>query len=202
MVIVNQLKVQNCKAKECTNASTSLSTDVNCKAYQSRCITIGKGCFQVVHLILMYFANSIKQVVKQMVGLSISLNILQRIQRSFNLVFCIYWIVVKQLQKLLVYQKFLMKSLIQQQSCERKNSCSWQPIYTSNKSCSEFKKKAICLANLARVQKLDKYDNQKFCWLKQVNYHNIQLDMNGVNFLELSQHAKAIQLIEQRIDNK
>ncbi|CAK89346.1 unnamed protein product (macronuclear) [Paramecium tetraurelia] len=36
----------NCKAKECANAPTSLSTDDDCKAYQKGCITTGKGCVQ------------------------------------------------------------------------------------------------------------------------------------------------------------
>ncbi|CAD8148182.1 unnamed protein product [Paramecium pentaurelia] len=34
----------NCKAKECVNAPTSLSSDDDCKAYQKGCITTGKGC--------------------------------------------------------------------------------------------------------------------------------------------------------------
>ncbi|CAD8175771.1 unnamed protein product [Paramecium pentaurelia] len=34
----------NCKAKECFNAPTSLSSDDDCKAYQKGCITTGKGC--------------------------------------------------------------------------------------------------------------------------------------------------------------
>ncbi|CAD8194464.1 unnamed protein product [Paramecium octaurelia] len=49
---------------------------------------------------------------------------------------------------------------VKQQSCEGTNNCSWQPICTSNASCSDFKKKSICLANQARIRTQDGVDDQ------------------------------------------
>ncbi|CAD8055987.1 unnamed protein product [Paramecium sonneborni] len=155
----------NCIPKTCDQASNTISTDETCEKFQKGCVTTGKGCSTKVALkkCSNYEGDSVIACITRVGsegkctwngGNKCTPRDCASAPSSTNTnTLCSNWFSNCVTNGSGCVAATTCELTIKQSSCEGTKNCAWQPICTSNSSCTQFKRKAICISNTARVYK-------------------------------------------------
>ncbi|CAK67723.1 unnamed protein product (macronuclear) [Paramecium tetraurelia] len=153
----------NCAPKVCDQAGDTLTTDDACEKYQKGCVTTGKGCSTKAALkkCTDYDGDSTAACNPRVgsegrctwkTGTKCTARDCASAPSSTNTnPLCANWFTNCVTTGSGCVSATTCEYTVKQTSCEGTKDCNWQPICTSNSLCSRFKKKAICMANTARV---------------------------------------------------
>ncbi|CAD8212117.1 unnamed protein product [Paramecium pentaurelia] len=161
----------SCLPKVCEEAPESTQTDAKCNRYQVGCVTTGKGCVTKNNLKSCTTYDGDDTSCYSRIGSEgkciwksgtkcVARDCTEAKSNLYTNPLCASYFTNCVTTGSGCVSQTTCDLTVKQQSCEGTNNCQWQPICTSNATCSEFKKKSICLANQARVKTLDKIDDK------------------------------------------